>query len=34
METTPENGHLDDLPVCTCSFAVSTVFVVFCCPLS
>lgn len=26
-----ENVHLGDVLVCTCSFAVSTVFVVFCC---
>ena len=34
METTPENVHLGDLTVCTCSFAVSALSIVLCCPLS
>src|SRR2546425_2391740 len=34
MGTTPENVQLAVLLVCSCSCAVSTVFVVFCCSLS
>ena len=34
MGTSPKKVHLGNVLVCTCSFAVSTVFVVFCCSLS